>query len=152
MAVLAEGGPPVKTYPAISIVQPWLDAILDLGKPVENRTWKTSYRGPLLLHASKGWDGDACDFIHGLGLTPPTAAGHRGAIVGVAEFADICSVAVDGRRCGCGGWAMPGQHHWRLARACRFEPVAHRGSLGMWAPTPAAMTAIRSQLAEAGAR
>lgn len=40
---------------ALSIMQPWASAILHLGKRLENRGWQgCSYRGPLLLHASKG--------------------------------------------------------------------------------------------------
>lgn len=38
---------------AISLWQPWAWAILVCGKDVENRVWRTHYRGPLLLHAAK---------------------------------------------------------------------------------------------------
>lgn len=37
----------------ISIRQPWAHAILHLGKCVENRSWPTNYRGPILIHAAK---------------------------------------------------------------------------------------------------
>jgi hypothetical protein len=40
---------------AISVKQPWAWALFH-GKPVENRTWETDYRGELLIHASKQWD------------------------------------------------------------------------------------------------
>ena len=40
---------------AISIRQPWAWAIFH-GKPVENRTWYSNYRGPLWIHASKTFD------------------------------------------------------------------------------------------------
>src|SRR4051812_41271196 len=39
---------------ALSIRAPWWWAILH-GKPVENRDWYTSQRGPIWLHASKWW-------------------------------------------------------------------------------------------------
>ena len=39
---------------ALSIRQPWTWAILHAGKTIENRSWATDYRGPLLLHAAKG--------------------------------------------------------------------------------------------------
>jgi hypothetical protein len=42
---------------AISIKQPWAWAIFN-GKPVENRTWYSHYRGELLIHASKKFDYD----------------------------------------------------------------------------------------------
>ena len=38
----------------ISIRQPWIWAILHCGKDIENRSWSTDYRGPILLHASNG--------------------------------------------------------------------------------------------------
>jgi hypothetical protein len=39
---------------ALSIRQPWAWLILNAGKDVENRSWYTEFRGPVLLHASKG--------------------------------------------------------------------------------------------------
>ena len=43
---------------ALSLRQPWPWAILTLGKDVENRTWKTNFRGRVMLHASKKYDHD----------------------------------------------------------------------------------------------
>jgi hypothetical protein len=40
---------------ALSIRQPWADAIIWHGKDVENRDWPTRYRGPVLIHAAKAW-------------------------------------------------------------------------------------------------
>ena len=41
---------------AISIRQPWAWLIVNGYKDVENRTWYTSHRGPLLICASKALD------------------------------------------------------------------------------------------------
>lgn len=41
---------------ALSIRQPWAWAIVNGHKTIENRTWATTYRGPLLIHASKSLD------------------------------------------------------------------------------------------------
>jgi hypothetical protein len=38
---------------AISIRQPWASLILLAGKDIENRTWETKVRGPILIHAAK---------------------------------------------------------------------------------------------------
>ncbi|MCK5444984.1 MAG: hypothetical protein KAI73_05125 [Rhodospirillaceae bacterium] len=38
---------------AISIRQPYAHNIIFDGKDVENRDWRTHYRGPVLIHASK---------------------------------------------------------------------------------------------------
>lgn len=38
---------------ALTIHQPWAELIVSGKKTVENRTWFTSHRGPLLIHAGK---------------------------------------------------------------------------------------------------
>ena len=43
---------------AISIRQPWAWLIVHGWKNIENRMWRTSYRGPVLIHASKGMTQD----------------------------------------------------------------------------------------------
>ena len=45
---------------AITIKQPWASLIVSGLKDIENRTWKTSFRGRVLIHAGKsvsknGW-------------------------------------------------------------------------------------------------
>jgi hypothetical protein len=41
---------------AISICQPWAWLIVQGYKDVENRTWSTKYRGPILIRAGKTLD------------------------------------------------------------------------------------------------
>lgn len=74
---------------ALSIRQPWAWAIIHAGKPVENRTWGTRYRGPLYIHASKCYDRDGRAWIQSrLGLrVPPDLP--RGGIVGMVELVDV---------------------------------------------------------------
>lgn len=38
----------------LSIRQPWAWLILNAGKDLENRKWKTKFRGRFLIHAAKG--------------------------------------------------------------------------------------------------
>jgi len=47
----------IRTIPALSLWQPWATAIAAGLKKYETRGWKTDYRGPLAIHASKGTDG-----------------------------------------------------------------------------------------------
>lgn len=44
-------------YPALTVRNPWAWALLH-GKPVENRSWEMTHRGPLWLHAGarSRWD------------------------------------------------------------------------------------------------
>ena len=86
---------------AISLRQPWPWFILQGGKHLENRGWTSSYRGPVLIHSSKGWDEDemrddlkiATHIARSLGAVPAggvpaleTLKEERGCIVGVATI------------------------------------------------------------------
>ena len=44
---------------AITIKQPWAWAIIFAGKDIENRTWHTHDRGPLLIHAGAAYQANA---------------------------------------------------------------------------------------------
>jgi len=48
---------------ALSIQQPWAWLIGKGIKPVENRTWKCGYRGPLLIHAGKTFDWEGLNWL-----------------------------------------------------------------------------------------
>lgn len=47
----------------ISIRQPWAWLIIKGFKDIENRTWGTEIRGPVLIHASKTFDQEGYDFV-----------------------------------------------------------------------------------------
>jgi len=47
----------------LSLKQPWASLVVNGIKPVENREWKSPYRGPLYIHASKNWDEDGYQFL-----------------------------------------------------------------------------------------
>lgn len=94
-------GSDLETLPILSIRQPWAWAIINVGKDIENRTWKTNYRGRFLIHAAKGCTQaeyyDAKDFclyaldqkFRGKGIVFPAWQNSvRGGIVGVAEIVD----------------------------------------------------------------
>ena len=42
---------------ALSLLQPWATLVVTGIKHIETRSWSTRYRGPLLIHASKGKSG-----------------------------------------------------------------------------------------------
>lgn len=48
--------PPVGGWTALSLIEPWLQLILNGKKTVEFRTWARNFKGDLLLCASKKWD------------------------------------------------------------------------------------------------
>lgn len=81
---------------ALSIRQPWAWLILHAGKDIENRDWKTPYRGRCLIHASKSATKqdyeDAVDFIASrrgewiLSTLPAIDQFDRGGIVGAVDI------------------------------------------------------------------
>ena len=84
---------------ALSIKQPWAWAILHAGKDVENRTWATTMRGGILVHASKGVDESGFSFIRKLGVLNIPAPNQlpTGGIVGYVEITDCVEA-------NCGPW------------------------------------------------
>jgi hypothetical protein len=70
----------------ISIRQPWASLIVIGAKDVENRTWPTRYRGPVLIHASQRADDVSSDEIeHRFGLHLPEEL-PLGGVVGITEI------------------------------------------------------------------
>lgn len=92
-----------KEMMAISLTQPWATLVAIGAKRIETRSWQTSYRGPLAIHASKGFPGWAKrimlmeqPFPRVLGeafnynWTPPVEAA-RGCIIATCELVGIVS-------------------------------------------------------------
>ncbi len=71
----------------ISIKQPWASLIVYGYKEYEFRTWKTKYRGDILIHASKNIDKDNIDKYKHLNIESPT-----GCIIGSATITDCLEV------------------------------------------------------------
>ncbi|WP_311752939.1 ASCH domain-containing protein [Proteus columbae] len=78
---------------AISIRQPWAWLIVNGYKGIENRSWRTKYRGQVLIHASQGVKKveyeRAKELTDRLGIVLPDASNlETGGIVGVATITD----------------------------------------------------------------
>ena len=99
---------------ALSIRQPWAWLIVQGFKPVENRTWSTDYRGPLLIHASKTISRKDYARIAGeleLAFThPPQIPSfeevERGGVVGVVELVDVVTEHTSPYFTGPFGWVL----------------------------------------------
>ena len=76
---------------ALSIRQPWASLIVAGYKDIENRSWRTSYRGPVLIHSAQRVADVTLEEIArrlkvAIGPLPNKLA--RGGIIGIAEIVD----------------------------------------------------------------
>jgi len=85
---------------AITVHPIWAWAIVHGHKRVENRTWRTHHRGPLLIHASadspaaRRSDAAARTALEAMGVAvPPNKKIPREAVVGVIEIIDVLRYA-----------------------------------------------------------
>ena len=72
---------------AITVKQPWATLIAEGYKEYEFRTWKTSYRGDIFIHAGKGIDKEAMKYFEYLHLDYPL-----GCIIAKAQMIDCVPV------------------------------------------------------------
>lgn len=77
----------------LTIKQPFATLIVEGLKEYEFRTWKTNYRGEILIHAGKGVDKKAMKKYEYLGLEYP-----KGCIIGKATITDCIKIDDDARK------------------------------------------------------
>jgi hypothetical protein len=147
---------------AITIWQPWATLIAIGAKRYETRTWDTSHRGPLAIHAAKKilLDAACCD-IHpqtmeiggGFVLVREKDGGYTlrtgydieaivfplplGAVVATCEIEATGyteNVPVEERILGD---FSPGRFAWKLANVQPIHPVPARGTQRLWNWDPA---------------
>jgi hypothetical protein len=118
----------LRRAPALSMRQPWAWLIVNGYKDVENRSWSTRHRGPLLIHAGQARpDPDAIAWVtrwRGIRL-PPVC--DFGGIVGVVELED-CRAYSDSR------WHQRGATGWVLRKPRRLPFLKTKGALGLFKP------------------
>lgn len=113
---------------ALTICQPYAELIASGCKLIENRTWPTSHRGRIAIHAgrSRAWLDD--EYTEQCG---GAAALVFGAIVATAELYDCIRVEdlppllLDNEHAN-GPWC------WLLRDVHRVNPRPCRGALGLW--------------------
>ena len=77
----------------LTIKQPYATLIMEGLKEYEFRTWKTNYRGEILIHAGKGIDKKAMKKYEYLGFEYP-----RGCIIGKATITDCIKIDDNARK------------------------------------------------------
>jgi predicted transcriptional regulator len=133
---------------ALSIRQPWAELILSGRKTIETRTWRTSRRGLIVIHA--GWivEEDICALY---GFDPAALA--RGGLVGTVEVTDVFDFTAetwhDLRDQHCVPDDDPaGRVGWRLANPRRLRKlIPLRGLPGLFPLEPAVAALVERSLA-----
>jgi hypothetical protein len=114
---------------AISIKNPWADLIVKGIKDIENRSWRTSYDGPIFIHISKAIDINAYNI---LSKTHPTLIeskeyynNQNGKIIGSFFIKNFNNSTSE--------WADKNSLHWNLENVLKFDNYFQvKGSLSIW--------------------
>lgn len=138
----------------ISLWQPWAQLIVEGKKYDETRSWKTNYRGEILIHASKKpiFDGislmgsNEMDYLKQALELPDDCMRWRnrmpcGAIIGKAKLVDCKLIDTEYREfvqtfCPAefafGDFSV-GRYAWVMQDAVKFEqPIPVKGRQGIW--------------------
>lgn len=149
----------VDTMKALTLTQPWATLVAIGAKRIETRSWFTSYRGPLAIHAAKGFPKWARDFtaepvcyeaVKVSGPYPMMYAAYpTGAVLATCRLVAV-KLIVDSRTaigmCADAprmlpppepevsfGDYEPGRYAWILEDVRQFpEPIPTKGALGLW--------------------
>jgi hypothetical protein len=124
---------------ALTIQQPWAWAIFAAGKDIENRGWRTNYRGPLVIHAGARLKRDA-EFPR---RTRPYEAEELifSALLGVVDLVDVVESSRSKWFQGDYGWVL--RNPRQLYRAIRCP-----GRLSLWNLSPSQLRSVKRQLAD----
>ncbi len=148
---------------AISVIQPWASLIMLGAKRFETRSWQTTHRGPLLIHASKKLPPAAFELCHKepfkTALAPLLLPYERpsdqrafqecpwdlplGFLLGIVEILDcrkaedvVADITVPEQERAFGDY-RPGRWAWELNVLEKFEtPIPLPGHLGLWDVPP----------------
>ena len=121
----------------LTIKQPFATLIIEGLKEYEFRTWKTKYRGELLIHAGKGVDKKAMEKFKHLNLEYPS-----GCIIGKVTLTDCIKIDDEARKMlkekksivydsiiKDTNWSGYG---FKMENVKKIEPIPINGKLSFW--------------------
>jgi hypothetical protein len=119
---------------ALSVQQPYADKIIFRGKNIENRTWRTKFRGTVAIHASMKLDPYADDLSD-----KQKKQLVRGAIIGLVDIVDC----VDKHK---SKW-FGGPYGFVLKNPRPLKtPIPCKGALNLWNVPPKIEREIKKHL------
>lgn len=120
---------------ALTIKEPWATLIIEGYKAYEFRSWKTNYRGKILIHAGMTLEKENAEKFKNYELNYS-----KGAIIGEAELTDCIFVTkeineelkkINPLVYGKSGHVE--KFAWKLENVKKYEkPVLTKGQLGLW--------------------
>lgn len=117
---------------ALSITEPYASLIAEGVKHIETRSWKTNYRGEILIHASS--TRIPSEYMHLRALVAKTRQGHIIAKATLADCKEMTNEWIDTlseteKVC---GFYSKGRYAWILENIKPIEPIKAKGRLGLW--------------------
>ena len=120
---------------ALTIRQPWASLIIEGYKEYEFRSWKTSYRGKILIHAGSSLEKDVVERFKGYNLDY-----ELGSIIGEAEIVDCILVDKEFneelRQINPVVYAKSNHtetYAWKLQNIKKYaNPIPAKGKLSLW--------------------
>ena len=146
---------------ALTLTQPWATLVAIGAKKIETRSWPTHYRGPLAVHAAKGFPKWASDLVRNdwtfFGALEPHLAAHYkaaglrlvpceigrrtagslplGAVLATCTLVDcepIRGVEPVSESERAFGDYSEGRYAWMLVNVVQLQPIPAKGALGFW--------------------
>lgn len=140
---------------AISLWQPWATLCVIGAKRFETRSWPTSYRGPLAIHASSKWtnaQANLCGRRPFVDALNESGGMPLGAFVGVVDLVDCLETSIDVESLGIRyhPWVLNlsdrerafgdfswDRYGWKLANPRVLDrPLDARGQQRLWTVPP----------------
>lgn len=134
--------------PALTFTEPWCSLMAAGRKRVETRSWRTTYHGPVALHAASTLPRDLDALCHQEHFYEALALSHfRGgrwsfpvkhvlAIGMLEEIVPTEAITISERERAFGNYRA-GRYAWRFSAIYRLNtPLRARGSLSLWQWTP----------------
>jgi hypothetical protein len=119
-------------FPALSVRQPYANAILYGAKDIENKNTRTHFRGTILLHASASLADKAVVAAHTAMLREAKALGPteeyspvRGALIGTVDIVDCLETSTSDWFSGPFGWVLSNPREFK-------RPIPYKGAVGIF--------------------
>ena len=112
----------------LAVRQPWAWALVAGAKDIENRSWSTDYRGPIIIQVSST-KSEVNRWIKAGDATLSDTVFTYSALIGVVDVIDVVPLQQDLEH---NPWAS-GPYCWRVANARVFkEPITAKGKLSLY--------------------